>query len=193
MNSIQIKKMLRKSILKKRNSLSKSEIKEKSEIIKNLILNLNDFKKAKTTLFYISYGSEVFTHDLIIDCLKSDKNVVVPKTLIEEKKINISRLTDWSHLNIGAYNILEPKRQYFHEVDFGSLDLILIPGVAFDINGNRIGHGNGYYDRFLKKIHNSTYIGLAYDFQIVDSIPAESHDILLDMIITEKRVIYCKN
>jgi 5-formyltetrahydrofolate cyclo-ligase len=86
---------------------------------------------------------------------------------------------------------LEPKKNYIKEVSIESIDLIIVPGVVFDRNGNRIGHGMGYYDRLLKKSHNIPRIGLAFEFQIVKKIEAEEHDERIDMIITEDRIINC--
>ena len=120
------------------------------------------------------------------------KKVVVPKTILENEKLTLSELLDWNHLELGSYNILEPKDEYLKEIQINSIDLFLIPGVVFDLSGNRIGHGKGYYDKLLKKEHSVSYIGLAFEDQIIDKIPIESHDVMMDKIVTDKRVIDCK-
>ncbi|MBP2031753.1 5,10-methenyltetrahydrofolate synthetase [Clostridium algifaecis] len=90
----------------------------------------------------------------------------------------------FSELVPGAYNILEPESTEF-KVDEKSIDLSYIPGVAFDSSGGRIGYGGGYYDRFLQKLEkNSKKIALCYDFQVLDTVPTETHDIMIDSIIT---------
>jgi 5-formyltetrahydrofolate cyclo-ligase len=91
----------------------------------------------------------------------------------------------------GAYTILEPRQECVNEVSPESIDLIIIPGVAFDGQGNRIGHGMGYYDRLLQKKIRTHCLGLAFEFQIVESIPTEIHDVKIKKIITEERIIIC--
>ena len=152
---------------------------------------MKDYRKATTILFYVSYGSEVNTHDMIKERLSDEKKVVVPRTDRLHKRIVLSELSNWKNLAYGEYNILEPKKEFFQEVLIDSIDLMFIPGIAFDVRGNRIGHGKGYYDRLLKIPHNATRFGLAFELQIVDNIPAESHDVKVNKIVTEKRVITC--
>jgi 5-formyltetrahydrofolate cyclo-ligase len=192
MNPLQEKEKIRFNIKKIRNTLTEREIKNRSNKIKNTIYNMTEFKIASTILFYVSYGSEVYTHDMIKECILSEKKVVVPKTILENEKLTLSELLDWNHLELGAYNILEPKDEYLKEIQINSIDLFLIPGVVFDLSGNRIGHGKGYYDKLLKKEHSVSYFGLAFEDQIVDKIPIESHDVMMDKIVTDKRVIDCK-
>jgi 5-formyltetrahydrofolate cyclo-ligase len=95
-------------------------------------------------------------------------------------------------LEVGAYNILEPRQDTIKEIPIESIDLILVPGVVFDIHGNRIGHGKGYYDRLLNDTQNIPHVGLAFGFQIVDAVPVEGHDLPVDIIVTEERIIECK-
>ena len=98
----------------------------------------------------------------------------------------------WDDLKISSYGILEPKKDKIKNISSDKIDLIIVPGVAFDLKGNRMGHGKGYYDRFLNLV-KSTSIGLAFEFQIIENIPVESHDKPIDMIITEKRIIKSLN
>ncbi len=193
MNLCQNKQNLRISTVKKRKSLKNQQLIEMSEEIKNSIFSMNEFKNASKILFYVSYNNEVNTHEMIKECLSSKKTVIVPKTYVEKKELILSELSEWNHLEIGAYNILEPKNEYIKEVSIESIDLFIIPGVAFDLNGNRIGHGKGYYDKLLRKKQNAPFIALAFEIQIVENIPAEIHDIKMDKIVTEKRIINCKD
>lgn len=186
-----MKDNLRTSVMKKRDSLTNIKVKENSEKIKKLVFKMNEFKKAKKILFYLSYGSEVNTHDMIKECISSDKIAVVPKTYVKNKRLLLSELSNWNHLEIGIYNILEPKKKYLREVSIESIDLMIIPGIVFDISGNRIGHGLGYYDILLKNYNKKARIGLAYELQIVNNIPAEPHDVKVNKIVTEERAIDC--
>ena len=184
-----MKDRLRKDIIKKRKSLPKSEVIEKSTNIKKRIFEMGKFRDAQTVLFYVSYDNEVYTHDMIKESLLIGKKIVVPKSDTKINTLLLSELTDWNDLECGAYNILEPKQDFIKEVSIKSIDLIFVPGVAFDMHGNRIGHGKGYYDRLLKRASNITSIGLAFEFQVVENIEAEEHDEKIDIIVTEKRVI----
>ena len=186
-----MKEVIRKDILKIRMNMPKSEVIEKSEKIKNRLFEISKYRNAQTILFYISYDNEVYTHNMIKESMSRGKTIVVPKSDKKNRKLILSELTNWKDLEVGAYNILEPKKNYIKEVSIESIDLIIVPGVVFDRNGNRIGHGMGYYDRLLKKSHNIPRIGLAFEFQIVKKIPIESHDLPVNKIITENRIINC--
>jgi 5-formyltetrahydrofolate cyclo-ligase len=186
-----MKKEIRSTILKKRNSMNFSKVLEKSKRIKEQVFHMHEFKDAKTILFYISYDNEVYTHEMIKESLKIKKQVVVPKIDMDNHMILCSSLTQWDDLLIGAYNILEPRQEYLNEVPPETIDLIVIPGIAFDEHGNRIGHGMGYYDRLLKKKNNAHRLGLAFEVQIVENIPTESHDVKVEKIVTEERIITC--
>ena len=186
-----MKKEIRTTILKKRNGMLFSEVLEKSERIKEQIFHADEFKDAKTVLFYVSYDNEVNTHEMIKKCLEIKKQVVVLKTDANHRTMLCSSLTNWDDLVAGAYNILEPRQECLKEVSPESIDLIVIPGIAFDCQGNRIGHGMGYYDRLLKKKSNAHCLGLAFEFQIVEKIPPEKHDVKVKKIVTEKRIITC--
>jgi len=190
-DGMKMKDRLRKSIAKKRNTLSTSEVLEKSSRIKKRIFEMDLFRDAQTILFYVSYGNEVYTHDMIKESISLGKTVVVPKSVTKGHILILSRLTNWDDLEVGAYNILEPKQESIKEADIESIDLIIIPGVVFDESGNRIGHGKGYYDRLLNDSRNIPSVGLAFEFQIVENIKSEQHDEKIDVIITEDRIMKC--
>lgn len=186
-----MKEKLRKDILKMRINLSKQDLLEKSNKIKKRLSKMALFQNAKTILFYVSYGNEVNTHDMIKESIAMGKNVVVPKSVTKNNTLILSKLKSWDDLEIGAYNILEPKKETIEEVDVESIDLIIVPGVVFDEKGNRIGHGKGYYDRLLNDSQNIPNIGLAFELQIVENIESEQHDERIDVIITEERIMKC--
>lgn len=178
------KEKIRKKLIKKRNSLSTYEVLKKSnEIILNL-KKLKEFKKARRIACYISFGNEVYTHGLIKEFLNK-KEILVPFVDREKKELKLSYIKDWKELHQGAYGILEPKKEFLKIRN--DVDLILVPGIAFDERGHRIGYGEGYFDRLLSKI-DAVKIGLAYEFQILKEIPYEEHDEKVDIIVSEKKI-----
>jgi len=185
------KKQQREKLLNKRARLSKKEVDEKSRLIKEKLFKLKDFSSAKKVMFYLDFRNEVATEKMIISALKMNKKIVVPISDRENKSLFLSELKDYQQeLSPGTYGILEPKEEYYREVNKKELDLIILPGVAFDKSGNRIGYGAGYYDRFLSQISQTTAkVALAYEFQLVDKIKVNQYDIPVDKIVTEKRVI----
>ena len=183
------KKQIRDLLLTKRKTLIIDEIYNKSKIIQDALEQHPLFKSSQTILFYVSYGNEVFTHDLIKKYLKSNKTILVPYSHPETCTIEPRIITDWTDLIKGSYGILEPHT--YKTQNESSIDLILLPGVGFDRKGNRLGHGKGYYDRLIHQTPNATLIGLAFDFQIVPFIPIQIHDRPVDIIISEKEIITC--
>lgn len=186
-----MKDNLRKELIIKRKSLPKKEVIEKSNQIKNRLFKLNKFKQSSVVLFYVSYDNEVNTHDMIKECLSVGKKIIVPVSNIEKKSLILSELRNWNDLIPGSYGILEPEKDKIKETPIESIDTVIVPGVGYDVLGCRIGHGLGYYDSLLKKSTNALHIGLAFEIQIVEKVPIESHDIPVDKIITEKRIIDC--
>ena len=183
------KQNIRDLILEKRKQLSVSEkVKLSRSIIRNLFL-LPEFQKAKTIHTYISSKfNEVDTIELIVELLSQNKNVVVLIADSETKLMTHTYLRSINDLHKGAYDILEPKNIISASID--KIDIAIIPVVAIDVLGNRIGFGAGFYDRFLQSVHCSK-IGLAYDFQIIDTVPHTGHDIPLDYIISNDQTIKC--
>ncbi|MBI2542481.1 5-formyltetrahydrofolate cyclo-ligase [Candidatus Woesearchaeota archaeon] len=177
---------LKESMLEKRGSLDKNQILEKSEQIKKRLLGLEQYKNSKTIMFFVSFSSEVYTHSMIGDALKN-KTVVVPKVM--HHGIEPSVIIDFDSLIQGKFGILEPIEAM--SIAYKNIGLVLVPGIVFDKTGHRIGYGFGYYDRFLAKVPKAIKIGLAFDFQLVDKIARETHDVPVDFIVTEERVVEC--
>jgi 5-formyltetrahydrofolate cyclo-ligase len=185
-----MKQTLKAEIYEKRNALSDEEIKEKSDKIKNNLLSLDEFKNSKNIMFYVSFNKEVDTHKLIKDLLnEKDKTVLVPYTVKNDLRLNVSELKDFNELELNDFGILEPKEPYIREFNPDKIDIVIVPGMVFDKTGHRIGYGYGYYDRFLKAIKNILKIGLAYDLQLVEKIQEEEHDVPMDIIVTDKEII----
>ncbi|WMM23732.1 5-formyltetrahydrofolate cyclo-ligase [Tissierella sp. MB52-C2] len=186
------KKTLRKEILGKRSELSREEIIKYSNIISNEIYEMDLYKNAKRIMCFVSNGTEVETHPLIEQAIKDGKSIVVPITISETKELLVSDVYSLSELEVGDYDIEVPKKKFTRIVDPNTIDLILVPGVAFAKDGYRVGYGGGYYDRFLSKLLNPTpTIAIGFDLQIVDKVPTDKYDLPVDMIVTEKRIIHC--
>ncbi|MBN1157117.1 5-formyltetrahydrofolate cyclo-ligase [Candidatus Woesearchaeota archaeon] len=182
-----MKSAIRKQLLERRNSISSEGILRKSKKIKRLLFRLPEYKKAKSVLFYVSKSKEVCTIEMIKEALK-EKTVAVPKTDKKNKKLILSKIKSLGELKEGCFGILEPVK--INKIEMYEIDLIIVPGVAFDRECRRIGHGHGYYDRLLSKA-KAPKIGLALESQIVDRIPAEPHDVEVNKVVTEERIIEC--
>ena len=138
------------------------------------------FREAKTILLYYSLKDEVQTH-AFIDKWSKIKNILLP--VVVGDKLELRRYTGRQDLQVGAYNIEEPTGEVF--TDYDTIDVAIIPGVAFDSAGNRLGRGKGYYDRLLPKLNATRTIGICFSFQVFDEIPVEEHDRKMDHILTE--------
>lgn len=187
-----MKDKLRKKLMRIRNDLSKSEVLEKSKQIKKRLFAMDKFEQASTILFYVSYDNEVYTHDMIKEGISNRKNVIVPISDKENRRLILSKLESLDDLDYGAYGILKPKKERVKKVSLDMIDLIIVPGVGFDEQGYRVGHGKGYYDDLLRNSKKASHIGLAFEAQIVKKIPTEDHDLPVHKIITEKRIIDCR-
>ena len=187
------KEDIRHKILQLRKSLSQREAIAKSLKVQEHLFKLPEFVNAKTILFYVSTKNEVMTETMIKQALKNNKRIVVPISNVKEKTLTFSELKYFDkELEPGCFNILEPKKECIRKISPEEVDLIIVPGVAFDEEGDRIGYGMGFYDRFLRELKRKIpTIGLAYEFQIVDDIPVCDKDVTVDKIITENRIIEC--
>ena len=161
------------------------------EIIKH-VLALPEFGQALVVMVYVSIKGEVETRDLIKICLSLGKKVVVPITDQKDNSLSAAEIKDLNELTPGAFGIPEPKSDFIRLLNPEDINLVIVPGIAFDRRGNRIGYGFGYYDNFLKKLKSGcSKIALAYDFQIVGEIPAESNDVRVERIVTESGSFLC--
>ncbi|QEK11485.1 5-formyltetrahydrofolate cyclo-ligase [Crassaminicella thermophila] len=189
-----MKKIIREEILKKRKALSSNEITRKSDKIFHKLKTFPSYQNAENVMVYLDFRNEVKTNKIIDDLLEENKNVLIPISIPKTREMILSQLLDpKKELVKGTYGILEPKKEYIRKVNPEIVDLIIVPGVAFDPRGYRIGYGGGYYDRFLDKISkNVLSIALAFDLQIIDNIPNDSFDKPVDYIITETKIFSCK-
>lgn len=159
---------------------------KKDKKIMDRLTRFASFEKAREFFMYLSHRGEVST-DTLLEKFFKKKKIIVPK--IQSKRICLFELQHPSKFQEGKFGIREPVfcilKRAWHEID-----VAIVPGIAFDMSGHRIGFGGGYFDRFLKKL-DCTTIGLAYEWQIIDKVPTHPYDVPVDFIITEKRIINC--
>ncbi len=180
-----MKQKLRKEILEKRNKLTSKQITSKSDKIKRILHSIPEFKLAKSVCFFVSFSSEVDTHNMIKEAIKEGKEVCVP--IATDHTLILSKLKSFKDLNKkNKYGILEPSK--LNKVDKKEVEIIIVPGTVFDKKGHRIGYGKGYYDGLLKG-YKGLSIGICFDLQIVDEVPRNEWDEKVNIIITEKRII----
>ncbi len=178
---------LRQEMRNLRQSADPIELFKKSKKIIEKLIELDELKGPKKIMLYLSYGSEVMTFDTINLCITTGMRVYVPYLIGKEMEVSV--LHNLSELKMSEYGIMEPIQR--EQIDKSEIDIVIVPGVAFDKKGNRIGSGLGYYDRFLEGM-KAVKIALAYDFQVMDKINPTKEDIPVDIIVTEKEVIRCK-
>ncbi len=153
---------------------------------------LPTYKSAKTVMWYVDAGSEVRTRYALPDALKDGKRVVVPWCVVENNTLELFLLEDMAELVEGAYKILEPKEELRQLpskiVKPEELDLVMVPGTAFDKRGGRMGQGKGYYDRLLARARpDAPLVALAFDCQMFPEIPVAPHDVFMDLVLTESQ------
>lgn len=154
----------------------------KSRIIKNKLFRHLIFKKAKIVMFYIAFGKEVETAEMIREARRTGKIIAVPVLKSDSALMKPCLLLDSLKLVRGPYGILEPATKT--EVNLEDIDLVIVPGVAFDQKGRRLGRGKGCYDRFLSKLPKKAYsLGLGFDFQILPVVPTSCHDVSVNKVI----------
>jgi 5-formyltetrahydrofolate cyclo-ligase len=163
-----------------------------SKAICDQFMALPDYAAARTVLFYLDVRAEVRTRHSLPAALASGKTIIVP-WCNDRGELELFRLTDMNELAVGMYKILEPKPELRNlpekQCRPEDLDLVMVPGVAFDRRGARMGHGKGYYDKLLQHARPQTpLVALAFECQMFPEIPVAAHDIFMDKIITEAAV-----
>ncbi len=174
----QQKKEIRREIREKKKQYSLSEKKANSKIIFEKIEFLEEFKRAKTVLVYWSMPDEVFTHEFVLRWYKK-KKVLLPVVKGDELELKIFSGPE-NMIKGEQYGIEEPIGESFYQ--FNEIDLIIIPGVAFDKENNRLGRGKAYYDKLLKA-SKAIKAGVCFDFQFLEVVPTDKHDIKMDTVI----------
>lgn len=152
------------------------------------------YAAAQTVMWYVDAGSEVRTRHTLPVALTHGKRVVVPWCVVETNELELFLLEDMSELVEGAYKILEPKEELRQlpakKIQPEQLDLVMVPGTAFDLRGGRMGQGKGYYDRLLAHARpDAPLVAMGFDCQIFEEIPVAPHDVFMDFVLTETRTI----
>lgn len=178
----------------RKNRVAQKDKEAVSRAICARFMALPAYSTAGTVMWYVDAGSEVRTRHTLPEALEHGKRVVVPWCVVETNTLELFHLTDMTELVEGAYKILEPKPELRHlpnkVVRPEELDLVMVPGTAFDLRGGRMGQGKGYYDRLLSTARpNAPLVGMAFECQIFDEIPVAPHDVFMDLVLTETRQI----
>ena len=182
-----MKDTIRKQVLEARARLSADERRTKSTEIETRLFGLPEFRAAKVILFFVSFRSEVDTHHMVRHALAEGKRVVLPK--VKGKDLELFEIASFDNdVRPGSWGIPEPAGPGVRTADLKDVGLIVVPGAAFDEQGNRIGYGAGFYDKLLAAYRGMT-VAVAFELQIVPAVPADRHDIPVGKIVTEKRVI----
>ncbi|NUO83297.1 5-formyltetrahydrofolate cyclo-ligase [candidate division KSB1 bacterium] len=164
-----------------------------SAVILQRLTGLDCYRRARAIHSYVAWQEEVENHTLFRAMLREGKRVVAPKINSQTRTLEHYLIPYFEALAPGAFGILEPSSARGACVlsNLEELDLVLVPGLAFDREGNRLGYGGGYYDRLLAEIE-APKVALAFEVQIVDAIPAEPHDRHVNIVVTEREVISCR-
>ena len=187
------KQEIRKKMLGIRRLQHKETRRKRSLMIWKRLKSMDEFARAGSVLFYLSLPDEVDTEKMIKESIRMGKKVMVPVTNTGNRTIRPSWLKNYEkELEPGPYGgILEPKSECRRIAGKDKVKLVIVPGIAFDRSGARLGFGAGFYDRFLKGFKHSASVGLAFDFQITPKLPRRPHDVPVGIIVTPSRVITC--
>ncbi|MEA3548871.1 MAG: 5-formyltetrahydrofolate cyclo-ligase [Thermodesulfobacteriota bacterium] len=182
---------LRKLILQKREALTPAERRSKSKAIIDNLWRIEQFARAGTIFSYVHFRSEVETLPLIGQALARQIRVSVPLTLVAESRLEAYEiLNPAKELKPGYCRIPEPDPTQAKRIDPGEIEVVLLPGSVFDLRGGRLGYGGGYYDRFLdREAPRALRIGLAFELQVVDTVPLLAHDERIHYLVTEERIV----
>ena len=183
---VESKEAIRRRLLRLRRSMDEEERLKLSKKIKKNLFDLPEYRSAEVIMFYMAHDKEVETREMIAESLNS-KRVLLPKVDIKEGKIVPVEIKNLDDVEKGAFGIEEPRGK---EEFTGKIDMVVVPGIAFDLRGYRVGYGKGFYDGFLRGV-SSLKVGLAFDFQVVDHIIEDANDVPMDIVVTEKRIIRC--
>lgn len=180
------KSELRKRIRSMKRRHDSDELAYWSEQIAGNLLSVRQLAMAKTVLLYYPLSDEVDVRKVTETLLKESRTVLLPKVLDAQGNMELRLYTGETDLLEGAFHILEPCGKVFS--NYGTVDVAIVPGLAFDNFGHRLGRGKGYYDRILPKLSGAYKIGACFGFQLCDCVPTQDHDVLMDAIVTEEGI-----
>lgn len=187
------KQVIREEIRKKLTAMSEGDRHRDSTNACSRLCSLESFQHARTVMLYMPLAMEVDVTPIALKCFQLGKTVCVPK--VDWKRLDMIAVEvnaiDDRVMDIDEHGIRTPKQG--QPIPPSMIDLIVAPGLAFDAHGRRLGRGGGFYDRFLARTRNSAVrVGIAFDRQIIDDIPTQDHDVMVDIVITERRITNAK-
>jgi 5-formyltetrahydrofolate cyclo-ligase len=186
-----VKIVVRKRMLQIRSAFNPEEKAKADQAIHGLLLRPWNVRW-NTVLMYVNQPEEVATVPIMLELLERRKTICVPAFDSKLKTYIASQVHDFENdLETGRFGILEPKSSALRPVSLSEVDVVFVPGLAFDRDGNRLGYGYGYFDNMCRKT-TGVKVGLAYHFQVVERIMPHSEDVAVDQVITEKGVIECR-
>lgn len=174
------KKELRKHIRELKRQYTDKELSAMSHPIISRLLSHPAVAKAKTIVAYSSLPDEVDTRELLSSLINDGKMVLLPH-VIDGEHMELRRYKGHKSMTVGSYGILEPTGEAYNA--YNEIDVAIVPGMAFDSEGYRLGRGKGYYDRLLPKLSNAVRIGVCFDFQKLESVPTDANDVKMDVVI----------
>jgi 5-formyltetrahydrofolate cyclo-ligase len=187
-----LKKQLRQEILNKRRCLGAECILDESTSIAKHLCAWPTYLAAKTVMLFMSMPDEPQMNEVIEHAWAHGKRVCIPHTREDYGLMDAAEIGSFDDLVVGQFDILVPDPAKLKIVEPGDIDLIVVPGVAFECTGERCGMGAGYYDRFLKQANKALLIGVSLACQIVPNVPTDEHDYLVQYIVTHDGIINCK-
>lgn len=172
--------------------ISDKDLSKRTKLIENNLFELANFLESSIALLYMGKEGEVASNSILERCFELKKIVVLPAFNNEKYDMKLMKVDNLkTDLMLGKRGVLEPDINRCKIVPIESIDIAIIPGLAFDEKGGRVGTGEGYYDRFIPKLSNTTRkVALALDKQIIQQVPMDSHDKHVDIIVTDERIIY---
>ncbi|HBC91463.1 MAG TPA: 5-formyltetrahydrofolate cyclo-ligase [Pelotomaculum sp.] len=189
-----LKSIIRGDLLKRRRALPPGEVAKKSKKIIKRLVEMEEYQNASVIMTYLHFRNEVETDGLVRQAMADGKRVVVPATDVSNRRIIPSLLVKYPEdLAPGPLQIMEPKASSLRLCRPALIDLVIVPGVAFDLEGNRLGYGGGFYDRFLLLTKpEAVSIGLSFELQVLTRLERCPHDMPVNYVLTEDRVIEMK-
>jgi 5-formyltetrahydrofolate cyclo-ligase len=184
---------VRQDMRRRRNAMSLDDVLNLSRAVEDRLFACKNLSVCQNIMFVLSFGNEVRTDEMIKRSLKDGKQVYVPRLITRERRLEVCEITDMDQeFELGSYDIREPSRSNSKVVSPSKIDAVIAPGLAFDRSGARIGFGGGYFDWIFKQLPDEALrLGVAYEFQIGDSIPQDSWDERVQIIFTENDTINC--
>ena len=187
------KSAIRKDMKRRRDGMSLNEVLSLSRAVEDRVFACKSFTACRHVMFFLSFGNEVRTDEMITRALKDQKQVYVPRLLKKLRQMEICRITSMDQeFELGTYGIREPFKKNSRVVSPTIIDAVIAPGLAFDRSGGRLGFGGGYFDWLFKQLRDKAlHFGVAYEFQVVESMPLDFWDERVQIIFTENETINC--